>query len=412
MTLTLCDNLKSLRKSKNNTQEDLADFLSVSITAVSKWERGDCYPDIELLPKIAAFYNISVDKLLGVDEIRQKERIDEIMEKRKHFSGKGDKKSVLEIMLEAEKEFPNNWRILSSLLHALNNYESEKNAPKIIQTGERILSECTIDEYRYTAIQVLCFLYKKMGDIEKAKKYAQMAPIYHVTVDELYCDLTQGDEAIADYQNNLVSLVDLIVRNLKRYRKRVSGGEAKRVLEAALKFYWLLYEDGDFVYHNRDVADLYAALAELAAENQEKSETLGYLANAAKYAVCQDTLDTKNEKPHTSFLVNRISFDPAIFSFHKLYMYNESYKLLEKMKDKKFDFCRGNQEFIDLTADLQKTADSGESSRQAHIRHKKSRKHNVFGICVFIPIIFLRTAELCGRLSNHTSFFPSYAGHA
>jgi len=42
MNIIICDNLKELRKKKNNTQEDLAEFLTVSITAVSKWERGEC----------------------------------------------------------------------------------------------------------------------------------------------------------------------------------------------------------------------------------------------------------------------------------------------------------------------------------------------------------------------------------
>jgi len=55
MNIMICDNLKELRKNKGDTQEDLAMFLNVSITAVSKWERGECYPDIELLPKIAAY---------------------------------------------------------------------------------------------------------------------------------------------------------------------------------------------------------------------------------------------------------------------------------------------------------------------------------------------------------------------
>lgn len=53
------------RKNRNITQEDLADYLSVSKASVSKWETGNSYPDILLLPKLANYFDISIDELLG-----------------------------------------------------------------------------------------------------------------------------------------------------------------------------------------------------------------------------------------------------------------------------------------------------------------------------------------------------------
>ncbi|WP_207305414.1 helix-turn-helix domain-containing protein, partial [Clostridioides difficile] len=47
------------------TQEQLAKFIGVSTPAVSKWESGNSYPDIELLPLLADFFNVSIDKLLN-----------------------------------------------------------------------------------------------------------------------------------------------------------------------------------------------------------------------------------------------------------------------------------------------------------------------------------------------------------
>lgn len=64
MTISFGDNLNKLRKSKDLTQEEFAKAMRVSSQAVSKWERGETYPDMELLPVIANYFNISIDSLL------------------------------------------------------------------------------------------------------------------------------------------------------------------------------------------------------------------------------------------------------------------------------------------------------------------------------------------------------------
>lgn len=55
------------RKERDITQEELAQYMGVSKPAVSKWESGQSYPDILLLPLLAAYFNMSVDDLLGYE---------------------------------------------------------------------------------------------------------------------------------------------------------------------------------------------------------------------------------------------------------------------------------------------------------------------------------------------------------
>ena len=69
MEIKLSKTLKDLRQKNNKTQDDLANHLGITSQAVSKWECREGYPDITLLPQIAAFFHVSVDTLLGVDEI-------------------------------------------------------------------------------------------------------------------------------------------------------------------------------------------------------------------------------------------------------------------------------------------------------------------------------------------------------
>ena len=64
-TMKLNAQIAFLRKEKGITQEELATALEVTNQAVSKWENGQCCPDIELLPKIAEYFGVSVDRLLG-----------------------------------------------------------------------------------------------------------------------------------------------------------------------------------------------------------------------------------------------------------------------------------------------------------------------------------------------------------
>ena len=63
------ENLKELRKHKGLTQEELAQQLFVSRTAISKWESGRGYPNIDSLKAIAAFFSVTVDELLSGDEL-------------------------------------------------------------------------------------------------------------------------------------------------------------------------------------------------------------------------------------------------------------------------------------------------------------------------------------------------------
>lgn len=64
-TIKIHEQIAFLRKQKGLTQEELAKGLGVTNQAVSKWESGQCCPDIQLLPDIARLFEVSVDELLG-----------------------------------------------------------------------------------------------------------------------------------------------------------------------------------------------------------------------------------------------------------------------------------------------------------------------------------------------------------
>lgn len=60
--------LKNLRKSRNLLQKDMAKILGVSVSTYCYWEKGDFQPDNEALKKIADYFGVTIDYLLGYEQ--------------------------------------------------------------------------------------------------------------------------------------------------------------------------------------------------------------------------------------------------------------------------------------------------------------------------------------------------------
>ena len=77
-------NIARIRKERKLTQEDLASFLGVTKASVSKWETGQSYPDIELLPRIATYFGITIDELVGYEPQMSRREIRAACERLRH----------------------------------------------------------------------------------------------------------------------------------------------------------------------------------------------------------------------------------------------------------------------------------------------------------------------------------------
>ncbi len=103
MKLNLGENIRNLRREKDITQEEFAAAFGVSYQSVSRWETGVCYPDTELLPDIASFFGITVDKLIGADRGAEQKEVEGFLLQIKQALSKGMVYDAISIAREGVK---------------------------------------------------------------------------------------------------------------------------------------------------------------------------------------------------------------------------------------------------------------------------------------------------------------------
>ena len=132
--------LADRRKELKLTQEDIAQFVGVSRAAVSKWEKGLSYPDITLLPKLAMYFDLSIDTLLGYEPQLTKERIEQIYAQLANRFATEPYEQVIAEVENVIAEYYSCYPFLLKMAQLLLNYMSQSSDPAA--TGALILTLC------------------------------------------------------------------------------------------------------------------------------------------------------------------------------------------------------------------------------------------------------------------------------
>ena len=125
MQLNLGSKIRELRVRDGCTQEALAEALGLTSQAVSRWEAGGSYPDMEIIPSIANYFGVSIDELFGYDNERSK-KIDALASRINgmNFQNNGEDINMdacIALAREALVEFPGNERLMLCLASVLYN---------------------------------------------------------------------------------------------------------------------------------------------------------------------------------------------------------------------------------------------------------------------------------------------------
>ena len=158
MKLNLGNQIRLNRRRMNLTQEQLAEKFGTSPQAISRWEIGATYPDIEMLPMIASFFETSVDALLGVTEEEKEKYCAELQKSFEVAVRAKDVQRTIEIMREIRRnlrEYQNYW--FFGLYHEIWNarlFREEKVLEEMRLLAEEIFYVCPKDDH-YAVIKCM-----------------------------------------------------------------------------------------------------------------------------------------------------------------------------------------------------------------------------------------------------------------
>lgn len=186
MELNIGINIKRLRLAKGLTQEQLAGLLAISTAAVSKWEAKNTYPDITMLFPLAEIFGVTVDELLGYDEVKAKADVDKILAEYQRLYVEGRFAEGRELITNARKKYPHNFRLMNKYMwdraggSAGNDAATLlKNKDELSQICDCILDGCMQDDLRAEAMNMKAKLLHAAGDTDAALELLSKLPAWY-----------------------------------------------------------------------------------------------------------------------------------------------------------------------------------------------------------------------------------------
>ena len=298
MQLNIGTKIRELRRRDGRTQDNLAEALGVTAQAVSRWESGGSYPDMEMIPSIANYFHVSIDELFGYQDKREEKiqnilhMADKMLSQCTHFhqgSLSEDFEEYIKTLRTAAEEFPNEPRILLRLAQALHMWGWNKHGTRMqtdesintltfdvaynaqntywqeaVRVFEKLLKSDPSPIERETAICQLTPLYCRMGEYDKAKTLADNQNSIIVCKEMLLPMATTGEEQ-AMYQSErvmaLLSNLQLAVSESVAFRPAVSSSEyGTQILLSVINIYETIFADGRMGRWHGEVGRLYLHL--------------------------------------------------------------------------------------------------------------------------------------------------------
>jgi len=347
MNLKIGVKIKHLRKRKDVTQEKLAEALGVTSQAISRWESGNGYPDIEYIMPIANYFNVTTDFLFDHDTTGKRKKIDTFCKEYDSNRGGGnpfhrlhkERKPANEqtnMMRQALAEFPGDERLLFRLADSLylqwcdyhlKGHDEHGNATQNIETERvrdgceeftKILSELASasadDALRSKCRELLADFYGRRGENDKVIAIAEKCDsILNCKENILTLHITGGDHR-KYAQQLLISSLALFHSALLHM---ASGGKNPhydvQIINTIINVYEFIFSDGNLGANHGIVSNLslYGAIRLMSIDMYDEALTAleQALFHARKYdTILAELTERGGEIQYTAPAVDKIAF--------------------------------------------------------------------------------------------------------
>ena len=307
--MSIGSTIKCLRREKDITQEQLAEYLGITSRAISQWECDRTAPDISQLPALCHIFDVSSDVLLGIDIEKNNEEIKKYLSDAAElgYQGKGTERTAL--LREANKKFPRDYRIMQSLADSLVCEYSQKGIKEYDEVSDlcnRILAECTDSLIRYEAIDTLGTAYGYAGKKDEMLKLAEEMPRTHFSYENFMMYRWKGDadfekrqSYIAYLINQLLSVIGCACGHRHDDDKMIYSAEERIKLHTLqVNLLELLFPDQDYQYLAQEGEIACSMMAITYIRKNDLENAWKWLEKATDFAIDMDTYDF--DAPHTS----------------------------------------------------------------------------------------------------------------
>ncbi len=313
MKMKIAENIKTLRKQHSFTQEQLSEALSVSVSAVYKWESGQSVPEVKMLMELADLFEVSVDTLLGYD--RQNENVDNRIKRINQYMAERDfDEAVLEVE-KTLKKYPNKFEVVHVAATVYSSIYMEKKDEKAMQRSIDLFysaisllyqnKESSITEA--TLLGAVGDLYIAAGQEEKGLellKKTNICGVNNVKIGLTLAMSDRGEEAKEFlYYAYIFNTSDTL--NLMRAMMYLYGGQKNELYKEVGE--WLINYLDSLVVHREEVTYIDKYKAMILAEMSVIAATLGNDKESEQYIQDAYLLATKfDAQPNYSMQVMKL----------------------------------------------------------------------------------------------------------